>query len=149
MGEQVRRLDVAMNDASTVSPSERLARLKDTVGDLDERERAQLDDRFARWPAEHRPVVLTAEPLHHEKRPTRARAHVEDLHDVLALDLRRDARFTEEALDVRVPDRLEELQRDVAASALVVSGKDETHPALAEDPGDAVAPANEDAYIGD
>ena len=126
--EQVRRLDVAMDDACLVRLGERIASLEDVAERLLDGERALAGDL--------RPEVHSREPLHHDERLAGLRhVDVEDLNGVAALQRSGCARLAGEAVDdLRLADVLgvDHLDRDVLAEIHVPRGEDAAHAARAE-----------------
>jgi hypothetical protein len=127
--EEVRRLDVAMNDADRVRLCDALARLEHQVD----------DDRGRLWPVvpEDLVEVVTLQILHHHER--RAVGHgpdVDHARDVLVLQLDRRLRLAQEPRDGRRALRhlrQEDLDRDRLRQVLVRRAHHPTHAAGTED----------------
>ena len=132
--EEVRRLEIAMDDADGMRARDRFAHLEKVVGRDRRRHRTAL--------AKDGGEVSADEVLHHDVRSAALeRAGIEHAHDVLALDLDDGASLACEALRVDlVAGRLrpEELDRDELAERLVTCGDDEPHAARADQPLDDV-----------
>ena len=116
--EEVRRLEVAVDDPRRVHLGERLARLEPDLARLVDRQRALRVD-------EH-PEVGALEVLHHDVRRRRRSTRPTSLHarDVLALHLGGDLRLAQEALDgLLVAHGLgsEELDGDLCSSPTCVA----------------------------
>ena len=131
--EEVRGLEVAVQDAGAVRLGERLAGLEGEVDGRRDVERPARDDAHE---------VLPFEELHHDVRaPGRQATHVEDARDVLASDHRGRARLAVEAVEQLT------LHRDVVADHLdgdalphreMRRGDHEPDPAAPDDALDAV-----------
>ena len=126
--EQIRRLEIAMDDAERVrvrEPLERLQRVVDGVA-----------DRQLMLEPQELLEIAPVEPLHHHVRQAvDEHADVHHARDVRAVDARRGARLGEEPLDdLRQARQLrrEELHRDRLVEQHVVRCKHDRHPAFAE-----------------
>src|SRR5262249_16302699 len=89
---------------------------------------------------------------HHEGDAALERAHVEDLCNMLACEVRGGPRLPQKARDgdlVRRDRRLEQLDRDRPAELPVKRGDDDAHPAHAEDAVDEVFAGDHLAPPGD
>jgi hypothetical protein len=126
--EQVRRLDVAMDERLAVCLGHRFARLQDVVDDLADRQRPAL--------AKHREQIATFEILHHDVRQPVGRAiGVEDANDVLGLEPHRRARLAQEAIDeiaARGHLAMQHLDRDALGEVNVRRKKHLAHSALTQ-----------------
>src|SRR5262245_5182837 len=86
--EEVRRLEVSMNDARRMRLSKRLARLKDVVD--------RICYRQPPFPLQERPEILSFEKLHHDVRcAVRQLGDVKNATHVLAAHLGRRPRLLE------------------------------------------------------
>ena len=126
--EQVRRLEIAVNDAGGV-------RLGDCDASLQDEVDGALDGKGA-VDAQLGLEVAASQELHDHVRPAAlVGVHVEHLHDVRTADARARASFALESLD-RIgqgEDLLpQELDRDALAQAQVLGLEDEAHASLAE-----------------
>ncbi len=134
--EQVRGLEIAVDDAVRVGLGEGLAGLQHVLDGLLSAERAALLDEVRE--------VAAFEVLHlHERRAVLEHADVGDLGDVLARDLARGLGLAAEALDeLSVLEHLgeQEFQRDLLVELEVGRRDDDAHAALSEDPIDTVFP---------
>jgi len=123
--EQVRGLQVAVDDAAGVRGCER-------VGDA-ARDRERLGDAEGPVIAEALRQVPAVQPLHRQvARAVGHHAVVEVPHDALVVDRRQDDRLPGEALDVRVGGR-DELDGDRRARRAVTRAIDVPHPACARE----------------
>ena len=124
--EQVRRLDVAVDDAARVRRLERLGDLDPEVYDLLDRQRPLLDSLLHRQ---------TLEQFHDDEGAAVLLAELVDRADVRMGQGGGEPRF---ALEARQPRRLgvvflaQELDRDLAIETEILPSVDDTHAALAE-----------------
>ena len=130
--EQIRRLDVAVDDPGGVRRLER-------VGDLDRERQQQIDLERAPGDAmlQRRPV----EELHDEERAAVLLADIVDGADVGVIQRRRGARLAAESgqgLGIVGEVRRQELQRDEALQPRILGFVDDAHSAAAQLLGDAV-----------
>ena len=145
--EEVRRLDIAMNDPDGMRLGERLARFTYIRCRLLRREHTTL--------VEHRFEIRALEVLHDdERRPCLEPAHVEHRGDVTTPQLRDGARLAEEALHalhVAKHRRQHELDGADLVEIDVRGRDDDPHRADAEHALDAVLPGEDlaDPYRGD
>ena len=129
--EDVRGLDVAMDDALRVCRIERVGDFDAELDDPIELERVSLDEMFERPPFEQ---------LHHEELLPLVLADVVDRADVRVIQRRRRARLALKALrGRRVARQLgrQELDGDLPAEANILGAVDDAHAAAAkllEDP---------------
>ena len=136
--EDVRRLEVAVDDARGVRLHERAG---DLVTDLRHGHRFEAPPGLL---AQAHLDVLPVEELHHHVEADLGVApHVEDLHDVLALDGARRARFAFEArgqLGAHHGGGVDDLHRDPLREIEVLPFVDGSHPAFADQAVEAVLP---------
>ena len=124
--EEIRRLDVAMDDAACVGGLERHGNLHAEVHHLFDGKRAVFD------PLLHRPPL---EQLHDDEGPAVLLAELVDRADVRMRECGGEARF---ALESRQPGGLrvvflaQELDRHLAIEAEILRAIDDAHAALAE-----------------
>ena len=141
--EEVRRLQIAVDDARVVRFGDRLARLEKKVERLVQGQAPALVEELGE--------VHSLEVFHHHVgRAVLERADVRDLRDVLTLQLHRRARLAEKSRDgLGVPERVreEKLQRDALLELDVHRRDDDAHPALAEHALDAVFACEHIAFV--
>ena len=127
--KEVRRLQVAVDDAAHVRFRERLARLRDVLDDLRQRHRPARRQ-LAR-------EIATFEELHHHVRlARRERADVRHTRDVLARKPCERATFAKETLDhfaIGHDRGVEHLERHAVTELQVRRLEDEPHPAFANE----------------
>ncbi len=130
--EDVRRLDVSVNDALGVRGIERVGELAANVQDLLKRQGMPMDAAAKRF---------ALEQLHRDEVPALVHADVVDRADVRVIERRRDSCFPQEPLDVLRRHAValgQELQRDVPAKPRVLGLIDDAHPAGTELADDAI-----------
>jgi len=140
--EQIRRLEITVNDPERMRLGDGLARFEDVADRLLDGERAAL--------IEHLREIGPLEVFHHHVRRAVVRADVEYACDVLAVNLHRGACFAGESLhDLGVRRDLgqQELERDLLIELLVGGGDDDPHPPFAEDAIDPVLPGHDVAGL--
>ena len=143
--EEVRRLEIAVDDPGGVSLRERVERLQREVGDLGDREHAALRGGCPRGRTRRRYF-----PEDHVRRARRELPDVEDAGDVLALDLRGGARLVHEAVGRFLgADELaeEQLHGHALIEEQVLGREHRTHSAATDEPLDPVF-AREDVAGG-
>ena len=124
--EQVRRLEVAVDDALAMRGVERVGDVLAVAQHLVQRDRAARDPRLQR---------LALQQLHHHELLAGVLADVVQRADVRMIERRDGARLAEEALHrLRLATRFlgQELDRDLAAQPQVLGGVDHAHAAAAE-----------------
>jgi len=130
MEEQILRLQITVHDAHRVRLVERARDLTEHARDFLRRQRPALRDDLLQ--------IISGEELHHEERRAAElgrRVCVDDAHDVLALDARRRASLSLEALDrLRILRRraLQHLQRSAIARVHVLDEEHGAHAAFAD-----------------
>ena len=127
--EDVRRLEVAMNDAL-------LMRMLHAVADLHEQLQSARVESWCR--SQYSVIGTPGHVLHHEVRPAVVGgAGIEDRRDVRVIHQRQGLAFGVEARDhlARVHAELDELERDAAPDRRRLLGEiDDAHSAFAERP---------------
>jgi hypothetical protein len=130
--EEIRRLEVAVDDADVVGGRERLGRLEDPPQRPPRRHRPALGEQSLEVGAAHE--------LHGDPRLLVVLAGAVDADDARVIDRRERARLAEHPRAGRVGGDLlgQHLQRDGAIELRVVRQEEDTHPPLRELPLDDV-----------
>ncbi len=131
--EDVRRLDVAVEDPALVRMVQRVRDLRERRGGARAVDApGRVDEAAARdHVGERRPL----DQLHREEPGAVAVADLLDVHDVVVAQAGRRIRFAQEALDrggLQREVRLEDLERDELAAGATARPIDDTHPAAAD-----------------
>jgi hypothetical protein len=135
MGEEdVRRLEVAVDDAERVSMREPLKRLEHVIDCVADRELLLEPEELLE--------IASVEPLHHHVgQAVHERADVHDARDVRAVDARRETRFGQKPLHhLREPREVwrKDLHRARLVEQHVMRTEDDRHPALSEQAVDSI-----------